>query len=71
MSLLKKNEAWVLFPKPNSVNIVACIWLYKKKGGIVGIEFPSFKSRVVAKGLHIRKGYTSHKFSHMWSSILP
>lgn len=48
-------ETWVLVSKPYGVKTVACKWLHKKKG-VLGVELPRFKSRLVVRGYTQREG---------------
>lgn len=53
---LTMNETWVMVPKPRGFKTVASKCLYKKKEGILYVEAPRCKLRLVAKGFTHRKG---------------
>ncbi|KAL2533355.1 Retrovirus-related Pol polyprotein from transposon TNT 1-94 [Abeliophyllum distichum] len=50
MESLKKNNTWVLVPKPKSKSLVECKWIFKVKEGISQKDSMKFKARLVAKG---------------------
>ena len=56
MVSLKKNETWVLVDKPEDKKTIGCKWVFKRKPGIVGVEPPRYKGRLVAKGFSQREG---------------
>lgn len=56
MFSLEKNGTWVVVPKPKNVRVIGNKWVYTKKEGILGVEPPRFKSRLVAKGYSQREG---------------
>lgn len=47
---LEKNKTWVLVDLPKNHRVVGCKWIFKRKGGIRGVEKAIFKSRLVARG---------------------
>ena len=50
MESLRKNETWILVPKPVQQRLVGCKWIYKIKEGIPGVESKRYKAWLVAKG---------------------
>ena len=56
MSSLKRNGTWVLVDKPEDQKTIGCKWVFKRKPGIVEVEPPRYKGRLVAKGYSQREG---------------
>lgn len=56
MVSLKKNGTWVLVDKPEDQKTIGCKWVFKRKPGIVGVEPPRYKGRLVVKGFFQREG---------------
>ena len=50
ISSLKKNQTWVLVPKPEKQKVIGCKWVFKVKDGISQTDPKRFKARLVAKG---------------------
>ena len=49
------NQVWDLIKVPNSIKLVGCKWVYKRKRGIDG-KVETFKVRLVAKGYTQKEG---------------
>ena len=56
MVSIKKNGTWVLVDKPEDQKTIGCKWVLKRKLGILGVEPPRHKGRLVAKGYSQREG---------------
>ena len=50
MESLKKNHTWDYVERPKDHKVIGCKWIHKLKPGILGVEKPRHKSRLVAKG---------------------
>ncbi|GJR93543.1 retrovirus-related pol polyprotein from transposon TNT 1-94 [Tanacetum coccineum] len=50
MVSLRKNKTWELVDHPVRQKLVSCKWLFKIKEGIEGVEKPTYKARLVARG---------------------
>jgi len=51
-----KNKTWSLVDRDEKQKPIGCKWVFKRKPGIVGVEGPRFKARVVAKGYSQKEG---------------
>ncbi|KAL0355446.1 UNVERIFIED_CONTAM: Retrovirus-related Pol polyprotein from transposon TNT 1-94 [Sesamum radiatum] len=60
MESLRKNNTWVLVPKPKNASVIDCKWLFKIKQEN---ETTRYKARLVAKGFTQKKVLTTLKFS--------
>lgn len=68
MTSLKKNHTWSLIDRPKDQKSICCIKIFKRKPGIVGVESPSYKARLVTKGQSQKKGIDYQKmFGHRLS----
>ena len=56
MDSLQRNHTWDLVKKPKGRAIIGCKWIYKRKPGILGVEDPRYKGRLVAKGYAQKEG---------------
>jgi len=56
ISLLQKNDTWVLVEKRKRTRLVSCKWIFKLKEEIPRIEKARFKARLVARGFTQREG---------------
>lgn len=57
MDSLVRNGTWVLVSKTETMKLVTCKWIYKKKFEFVGgIEKVRFKARLVARGFTQKEG---------------
>ncbi|GJX51528.1 retrotransposon protein, putative, ty1-copia subclass [Tanacetum coccineum] len=54
---LRKNKTWELVDHPARQKLVSCKWLFKIKEGIEGVQKPSYKARLVARGFTQRADY--------------
>lgn len=61
MTSLKKNHTWSLIDRPKDQKANFCIKIFKRKPGIVGVESPSYKARLVTKGYSQKKGIDYQK----------
>lgn len=50
MTSLHKNRIWEIVDKPMNKKLIRCKRTFKKKDGILGVEKPMYKERIVAKG---------------------
>nr|AAC62132.1 copia-like retroelement pol polyprotein [Arabidopsis thaliana] len=53
---LLKNNTWVLVNRDQFQKPIGCKWVFKRKSGIVGVEKPRFKARLVVKGYSQKEG---------------
>ncbi|GKV27145.1 hypothetical protein SLEP1_g36348 [Rubroshorea leprosula] len=58
---LHKNQTWKLVKPPKGQRIVGCKWVFRRKEGILGVETPRFKARLVVKGFTQREGIDFHE----------
>lgn len=49
MDSLEKNHTWDYVNRPKNHKVIGCKWIHKLKPGILGVEEPRYKSRLVAK----------------------
>lgn len=56
ISLLKKNNIWVLVKKHLDKRLVGFKWIFKLKKGVIRVEPTRYKARLVAKGFTQREG---------------
>ncbi|GJR40445.1 retrotransposon protein, putative, ty1-copia subclass [Tanacetum coccineum] len=56
MDSLRKNKTWELVDHPTRQKLVSCIWQFKIKEGIEGVQKPRYKARLVARGFTQRAG---------------
>ncbi|GJX28789.1 retrotransposon protein, putative, ty1-copia subclass [Tanacetum coccineum] len=56
MDYLRKNKTWELVDHPAGQKLVICIWLFKIKEWIEGVQKPRYKARLVARGFTQRAG---------------
>ncbi|KAL2454952.1 Retrovirus-related Pol polyprotein from transposon TNT 1-94 [Abeliophyllum distichum] len=56
MEFLKRNNTWILVPKPKNKSLVDCKWIFKVKEGVSDKEPLRFKARLVAKGFSQKHG---------------
>ena len=49
------NQVWDLVKAPNSIKLVGCKWVYKRKR-VIDRKFETFKARLVAKGYTQKEG---------------
>lgn len=52
---LHKNRTWKLVQRPPKQKLVGSKWVFKFKEGILGVEKPRFKARLVARILSKRR----------------
>ncbi|GJR47271.1 retrotransposon protein, putative, ty1-copia subclass [Tanacetum coccineum] len=57
MDYLRKNKTWELVDHPAGQKLVICIWLFKIKEWIEGVQKPRYKARLVARGFTQRADY--------------
>ncbi|KAG8472415.1 hypothetical protein CXB51_035361 [Gossypium anomalum] len=50
MKSIHKNRTWDLMKLHKGKKVIRCKWVFKKKEGTLGVEEPSYKVRLVAKG---------------------
>ncbi|GKB48936.1 retrotransposon protein, putative, ty1-copia subclass [Tanacetum coccineum] len=50
MDSLRKNKTWELVDHLAGQKLVSCIWQFKIKEGIEGVQKPRYKARLVARG---------------------
>lgn len=50
MTSLHKNRIWEIVDKPMNKKLICCKRTFKKKDGILEVEKPMYKERIVAKG---------------------
>nr|GEZ25172.1 hypothetical protein [Tanacetum cinerariifolium] len=50
MDSLRKNKTWKLVDHQAGQKLVTCKWLFKINEGIVGVQKPRYKARLVARG---------------------
>ena len=55
MVSLHKNNTWILVDKPRDKKLVGYKWIYRRKDGILGVQAPRYKVRLVAKGFTQQK----------------
>lgn len=55
MTSLWKNLTWDIVDRPTDKTVISCMWLYKKKPGIPGVEPERYKARLVAIGFTQKK----------------
>ncbi|GJR40444.1 retrovirus-related pol polyprotein from transposon TNT 1-94 [Tanacetum coccineum] len=56
MDSLRKNKTWELVDHPAGQKVVSCIWLFRIKEGIEGVQKPRYKARLVARRFTQRAG---------------
>lgn len=56
MTSLIKNRTWKLIDRPVGKKVIECRWLFKRKPGILGVEDPRHKARLVTKGYSQKEG---------------
>ena len=56
MVSLKKNGTWVLVDKPEDQKTIGCKWMFKRKPGILGVDPPRHKGRLVGKSYSQQEG---------------
>ncbi|GJZ92742.1 retrovirus-related pol polyprotein from transposon TNT 1-94 [Tanacetum coccineum] len=56
MDSLRKNKTWELVDHLAGQKLVSCIWQFKIKEGIEGVQKPRYKARLVARGFTQRAG---------------
>ncbi|CAM8947754.1 unnamed protein product [Rhodiola kirilowii] len=65
MRSLKKNDTWKLVDRPDGVKLVGCKWVFKFKEGILWVEKPRYKARLV--GFTQREGVN---FNEIYSPVV-
>lgn len=70
MESLKKNETWDLVQLSQGKRAIGCKWTYKKKSTVTEKEREKFMARLVAKGIHSRRGLIMLIFSVRWLDTL-
>ena len=45
-----------MIDKPKDQKTIGCRWIFKRKSGIVGVEDPRFKAKLIAKGYSQKEG---------------
>lgn len=53
---LMQNKTWILVDTPQDQKLVGSKWIYKVKEGLLGVEEPRFKVRLVTKRFTQKKG---------------
>ncbi|CAA7024021.1 unnamed protein product [Microthlaspi erraticum] len=53
---LMKNRTWILIDRPLNQKTIGCKWIFTRKPGIIGVEDPRLKARLVAKDFSQKEG---------------
>ncbi|CAM8947920.1 unnamed protein product [Rhodiola kirilowii] len=56
MESLKKNKTWGIVDRPPKARLVGSKWIFTRKEGILGVELPRLKVRLVARGFTQKEG---------------
>ena len=67
ISSLNKNSTWILVDRPADKRLVDSKWIYKSKDGILGVEQPRLKARLVARGFTQEEGID---FNEIYSPVV-
>ncbi|CAM8903205.1 unnamed protein product [Rhodiola kirilowii] len=66
MDSLKKNKTWEMVDRPPKTRIAGSKWIFTRKEGILGLEPPKLKARLVARGIKQKEGIDFIKYYLLW-----